>query len=132
MILRKGQPLKPVELDNAKLIGVIEPEKIRILVVDEIAGPKNPMLRKLAEIVGVFGPGIQAISYRYGIAIRRDQYPDDHLVAHECVHTFQYERLGGLVSFLREYLSECHTIGYPAGPLEQEAITCSARFGKNP
>ena len=41
---------------------------------------------------------------------------------HELVHTSQYERLGGFEAFLKQYLYECITIGYPAAPLEQEAI----------
>jgi hypothetical protein len=44
------------------------------------------------------------------------------------VHTLQYERLGGFQEFLRQYLYECITIGYPAAPLEQEAISTTARL----
>jgi hypothetical protein len=29
---------------------------------------------------------------------------------------------------LRQYLNECVTIGYPAAPMEQEAITTTARM----
>jgi hypothetical protein len=42
------------------------------------------------------------------------------------VHTAQYERLGGIEPFLRQYLRECLTIGYPEAPLEQEAIATIA------
>jgi hypothetical protein len=43
------------------------------------------------------------------------------------VHTAQYERLGGIVPFLRKYLFECVTIGYPQAPMEQEAIRVAAQ-----
>jgi hypothetical protein len=43
------------------------------------------------------------------------------LVVHELAHTAQYERLGGFHPFLSAYLGECLTVGYPNGPLEQEA-----------
>ena len=33
----------------------------------------------------------------------------------------QYERAGGIQFFLELYLNECLTLGYPNGPLEQEA-----------
>ena len=49
------------------------------------------------------------------------------MVVHELVHTFQYERLGSVEAFLAQYLQECLTIGYPAAPLEQEAILTTAR-----
>jgi hypothetical protein len=47
---------------------------------------------------------------------------------HELVHTAQYERLGGIVAFLRKYLSECATSGYRAAPLEEEAIAVAQRI----
>jgi hypothetical protein len=37
----------------------------------------------------------------------------------------QYERFGGVLPFLRQYLTECLTVGYPEAPLEQEAIALS-------
>ena len=50
-------------------------------------------------------------------------------MAHELVHTTQYERLGGIEAFLRPYLLECLSApGYPHGPMEQEAITTAARL----
>ena len=49
------------------------------------------------------------------------------LVAHECVHTGQYERMGGIKPFLKAYLRECIDPGYPNGPLEREAIERSRR-----
>ena len=52
---------------------------------------------------------------------------DRRLLAHECVHTGQYERLGGFKPFLKAYLRECIDPGYPDGPLEREAIERSRR-----
>ena len=42
-------------------------------------------------------------------------------MVHELAHTIQYERLGGIKPFLRAYLEECLSLGYPNGPLEQKA-----------
>jgi hypothetical protein len=36
--------------------------------------------------------------------------------------------LGSIRAFLKDYLVECITPGYPAGPLEQEAITKAAKI----
>jgi len=40
---------------------------------------------------------------------------------HELVHTHQYERLGGIEPYLRQYLTERQTFNYPNNPLEVEA-----------
>jgi hypothetical protein len=48
------------------------------------------------------------------------------IVVHELAHVAQYERLGGILSFLRKYLFECLTMGYVASPLELEAIAATA------
>jgi hypothetical protein len=49
------------------------------------------------------------------------------LIAHELVHAAQYERLGGILPFLRQYLVECLTIGYANAPMELEAAEMAAR-----
>jgi len=65
------------------------------------------------------------MALRYGIFVRKDCWGDRQLIAHECVHTAQYERCG-FRGFLEKYLRECLEIGYPAAPMEQEAILKSA------
>jgi len=50
------------------------------------------------------------------------------LVVHELAHTAQRERLGRVLPFLQQYLRECVTLGYPAAPLEQEAIKAAQRI----
>ncbi|MEM7147086.1 MAG: hypothetical protein AAF591_18340 [Verrucomicrobiota bacterium] len=124
--MAEGRVLDEGQRADASLMGVQHPERIRILLVDEISGPRNVLLRKLCDALGYFGPWISGITYRYGILIRRDRYPDRLLVAHECVHTGQYERCGSLAAFLKLYLRECLVEGYPNGPLEREAVERSA------
>ena len=71
----------------------------------------------------------EGLTLRYGIFIRADRWGRRLLVAHELVHTAQYERLGGFEAFLRPYLIECLTPpGYPNGPMEREAITTSEKL----
>jgi hypothetical protein len=64
---------------------------------------------------------------RYGIFIRSDCRGNRALVVHELAHTAQYERLGGFEPFLRQYLFECLTIGYPEAPIEQDAVAIATR-----
>ena len=80
------------------------------------------MLKAAAAAIQFLTPATRGLTLQYGIFIRSDCWRDRSLVAHELVHTAQYERLGGILPFLRQYLLECVTIGYPEMPMEQEAI----------
>lgn len=128
IILREGFPLDEEGLRDAEAVGVPDPSAVRILLVDAIPFPGNPFLLKMAAATGLYSQTTQGLSLRYGIYIRKDCFPDRRMVAHECVHTAQYERLGGFKPFLRQYLKECILIGYPESPLEQEAIQRSAHL----
>jgi hypothetical protein len=66
------------------------------------------------------------LTARYGIFIREAYWGDRRLIAHELAHTAQYERLGGITPFLRAYLTECLTSGYPRSALELEAVAAAA------
>ena len=73
-------------------------------------------------------PLTRGLTLRYGIFIRADCKSDRTMVIHELGHTAQYERLGGFEPFLRRYVFECLTIGYPEAPMEQEVIQLTARI----
>jgi hypothetical protein len=68
------------------------------------------------------------LTLRYGIFIRSDCRSDRTILVHELAHTTQYERLGGFEPFLRQYLSECLSVGYPAAPMEQAVIAIAERI----
>lgn len=122
IILRDGVPLNATQLADAKTIGVLHPEKVRLLKVLQIPLPDDPLLRDAAEQAKVISRDSVSQSLRYGIFIREDGWGIRTLVFHELVHTSQYERLGGFEPFIRQYFYECLTVGYPAAPLEQEAV----------
>ena len=124
-ILAEGVPLTAHQAFDAHLAGVKDPAKVRLLKVDFIPPPEDPILQKANELVHLVLPGTAGITFGYGIYIRDDRWDDRPLVVHELVHVGQYERFGSTEAFLRDYLDECLTIGYPNGPLEQEAIVRS-------
>ena len=128
-ILREGVPLLPEELADAKALGVRDPERVRLLCLASVPTPDDLTLRAAAAAVQFLTPATRGLALRYGIFVRRDCWRDRRLVAHELAHTAQYERLGGIEPFLRRYLFECLMIGYPAAPLEQEAIGAVERLG---
>jgi len=126
-ILREGVPLAEQEIIDAKVIGVREPERVRLLQVDSIPTPRHPILKAAAGAIRFLTPAPRGLTLHHGIFVRSDCWRDRSLLAHELVHTAQYERLGGILPFLRRYLFECVTIGYPEAPLEQQAIITASR-----
>jgi len=127
-ILAAGIALTATQLSDARRVGVAQPERIRLLVVDSIPRPDDPILRAASEATGLLSPFTAGLSLRYGIYVRSEFVDDRFLIAHELVHTAQYERCGGIIEFLRQYLHECLAIGYPDAPMEQEAIILSERL----
>ncbi len=127
-ILREGVPLTIEETADARALGVREPERVRLLSLASVPVPDDLILRAAAAAVQFITPATRGLALRYGIFVRSDCWRERRLIAHELAHTEQYERLGGIEPFLRRYLGECLTIGYPAAPMEQEAITAAGRL----
>jgi hypothetical protein len=127
-ILREGVPLSEQGLADARSLGVREPERVRLLALDSVPTPTDLTLRTAVAAIQCLTPATRGLALRYGIFVRSDCWGERRLIAHELVHTAQYERLGGIRPFLRQYLSECLTVGYPAGPMEQEAIATANRL----
>lgn len=127
-ILREGVPLSEQGLLDAGAVGVREPERVRLLALPCVPTPSDLTLKAAVAAIQFLTPATRGLALRYGIFVRLDCWGQRRLIAHELVHTAQYERLGGIRPFLRQYLTECLTVGYPAGPLEQEAIALAGRL----
>lgn len=120
-ILRQGAPLTMEQVVDARAAGVRSPERVRVLRTPSVPIP-YPMLAGWA---GFAAKDTAGMTLGYGIFIEESFWDDRLLWVHEMVHVAQYERLGGLKSFLREYLHECLSVGYGFGPLEREAMAVS-------
>ena len=125
-ILSHGVPLTDPEMNDARRVGVRNPEAIRLLPVHSMPRPDHPALRAACDAVDFLTSDTRGLTLGHGILIRQDCWRGRELVVHELVHTAQYERLGGIEPFLRQYLTECLTVGYPQAPMEQEAIAVAA------
>ncbi|MGC4043067.1 MAG: hypothetical protein QM758_04620 [Armatimonas sp.] len=126
-ILAEGVPLTETQLADARAMGVTHPECVRVLQVPKIPMPDHPDLVAAGTAAGLMGGGTIGLALRYGIYVRTGAESRE-LLAHELVHTGQYERLGSIEGFLQTYLTQCLTVGYPAALLEQEAIRLSANL----
>jgi hypothetical protein len=120
-VLRSGIALTPQQLTLARVLGVQHAERVRVVTATPIPLPVPPMARRVAQQAGWISPHIAGMTLGYGIVIRDDCCGDACLLAHELAHVAQYERLGGIAGFLRQYLRECVWPGYPHGVLEVEA-----------
>jgi hypothetical protein len=127
-ILREGVPLSEQGLADARSFGLRLPERVRLLALDSVPTPTDLTLKTAVAAIQFLTPATRGLALRYGIFVRNDCWGERRLIAHELVHTAQYERLGGIRPFLRQYLTECLTTGYPAAPLEQEAIAMVSRL----
>ena len=119
--LRHGRPLDASELEWAHRVGVRDARKIRVIEVDEMPRPAFRWMHGLAARWGLSLRDTLGLCLRYGIYLRRGGSDRWGTLVHECVHTAQCERLGGLWAFLDRYLMQCLQRGYEDAPLEVEA-----------
>jgi len=126
-VLCEGIRLSEAELADAKQIGVRNPERVRLLRVENIPVPAHPMLKAAAASINFLTAAPRGLALNFGIFVRADYWGDRALIAHELVHTAQYQRLGGILPFLQTYIFQCATVGYRNAPLELEAIATAAK-----
>ena len=94
-ILREGVPLSEQGLADARALGVREPERVRLLTLDSVPTPTDLTLKTAVAAIQFLTPATRGLALRYGIFVRSDCWGERPLIAHELVHTAQYERLGG-------------------------------------
>jgi hypothetical protein len=121
-ILRHGVGLTQRQLDDAAEVGVAHPDRVRVLIVSRVPFPINPVLRLAAHAFGLRPESTLGMSLGYGLYVRRDYQDSRRVFRHECMHTAQHERLGGLDRFIKAYFRECFHFGYLEAPLEREAM----------
>lgn len=121
-----GCTLNEGETADARRIGVLNPERVRLLRVPTVPLPGGATIAALGRWAGIPGGNTAGLTARYGIFIRADLWGDRRLIAHELAHTAQYERFGGVRPFIREYLAQCLADGYASADLELEAIAAAA------
>ena len=131
-ILRDGVPLSDCEISDARAVGVKEPERVRLLPVESIPAPTHPVLKAACTATNFVPAAPCGLTLFYGVFVRSDHWRDRALIVHELVHTAQYERLGGIEPFLRQYLLECATVGYTRSSMESEAISGATRLCEAP
>ena len=131
-ILREGRPLSEWEHRWARDVGVRRPEEVRILPVPRVPTPGLGFVRMFNNFFGLLSEGPTGMAVNYGIYLESSQATNPSLLVHELTHVAQFERLGGVEAFLREYLTQCVRDGYWDSDLEQEAREAAAPFTRPP
>jgi hypothetical protein len=120
-ILEHGTPLGPTHLADARLVGVQNPARVRVLVVNRIPLPEDEALSQAAQRTQIITTACRGMAIGYGIIIRADCWQNREVVVHQLVHVAQCERSGGLETFVQEYLCERRGANFSVGALEEEA-----------
>ena len=131
--LESGIPLNAQELSLAKEIGIQNPEKIRIVYVDEVPFPyENFPLKILGEALGFIGEGIinNAQVFGYSIYVRDGFVLNRPKLAHELVHVLQIERTS-LDLIITQHFSDLAEYGYDKAPLEVEAFKANKKYASD-
>jgi hypothetical protein len=116
----EGFPLKSNAIADARAVGVQHPERIRVLVVDQIPTPDDPLLATAAATIGFIGSSTAGLALGYAIFVRGGRL-SRRLLSHECRHVAQFERTGSLSDFLTTYLNELVATGYERCSFEVDA-----------
>ncbi|HAW93211.1 MULTISPECIES: hypothetical protein [unclassified Arsukibacterium] len=128
--LESGVALNAQELSLATDIGIQNPEKVRIVYVDEIPFPyENFALKTLGEALGFIGEGItnNAQVFGYSIYVRNGYELNRPKLAHELVHVLQIERTS-LDHIITKHFSDLAEYGYDKAPLEVEAFKANKDY----
>ncbi len=119
-ILSNGRPLTATGIKVARSVGVLDPERIRVELVESLPLPNDQMLRNVALQTGLIDPDMAGGAFGCGICACKDQ-ATNRLLAHECRHVFQCEVAGSIAAFLPAYLNEIVENGYFECPFEADA-----------
>lgn len=119
-LLPQGRPLSAQEIEVARKVGVENPSKIRVAVLEVFPMPADPELLVEAERYGLGSRFEGGRTSGYAIMLKPWVAEDKTVLTHELVHVGQHDRMGR-TAFLRRYLIEMELLGYARSPLELEA-----------
>lgn len=127
-ILQNGVPLSEPQIELARLASVQHPEKVRLLPVRSVPFPNDTILQQAAVDTGMLTNLNDAVSFGYGICLRKDLIGNRFLLARELVLVARHEQLGGIEPFLRKYLQQVIASGADLAPMEIEAAEMAERI----
>lgn len=123
-----GKRISSCMRERAKAMGVLEADKIRVVVQDEVPRPNDPKLLLLFEKIGINKAG--ALTLGHSIYMKPRFANSYTVLIHELVHVTQMETMGKR-KFIEEYGIQSLSLDYYKVPLEAEAFTKAALITAN-
>lgn len=121
-ILARGNALEERDIADARLAGVQDCARVRVLVVDRIPLPYNEALAEASRRAQIITNTSRGAAIGHGVMIRADCWGDRELLLHNLVHVAQCERSGGLEQWVRQYLCDRRgCANFTVGVFENEA-----------
>lgn len=121
-VFAHGTPLSPQHMADARLAGVRDCERIRMLVVDRIPLPEGDGLAEAARRTRIITEDTRCVGVGHAVIIRAEAWGDRELLLHNLVHIAQCERCGGLESWVKHYLLDRqNSATFTVGSFEDEA-----------
>ena len=119
--LAQGTALTPAQADLARAVGVRDPSRVRIHLVETLPAPRDPVLTTAAGRIGLMPQAADGMTLGYAVLIKRGAEGDRQLLRHELRHVSQYEREGGIRPFLAKHIPDLMRHGYRDSPFERDA-----------
>jgi len=120
--------LTDVEQDIARAAGVENVEAVHVVKVDRVPFPDDPRLAGLCNRDGFLGAQTLGLTLGHVLYLTEAATESIEILAHECCHVAQTERLGSIDAFIRAYIAELVEYGYAFAPLELEAQRVGRRI----
>ena len=117
----EARRLRPNEQTVAEAAGVTHVSDVRIVIVDGMPRPDDPLLAALCDRYGFLGERTLGLTLGHAIFLTPQVAENVEILAHECCHVAQVEQFGSVRSFVRQYIKELIEYGYAFAPLELEA-----------
>lgn len=122
-----ARQLNSQEQALAKEVGVKDPTRVRIALVEEMPLPHEEPLRTMALKLGYGNQSIAGGSIGHLVWINKRHAGNRALLAHELVHVAQQEHMSQ-EQYFRRYMVELAVVGYARSPLEVEANAVMPRY----
>lgn len=122
---QEGQKISPCMIERARAIGVLNPEKVRIVNQTNLPKPSDALTLELYKKIGVDKDSVGALTLGHSIYIKPKYYQSYNILLHEFVHVMQMERLG-VKKYVEDYIVQSLSLDYYKVPLEAEAFEKSA------
>lgn len=120
IIQESGFELNEAGVRLARTVGVSYPEKIKVMLIDEIPQIDNVKIRSLAKSLGMLRQPALGMTFGHSIYIANGK-GSTRLYSHEFRHVFQCEQYPTLADYASEYISQLLEFGYHRAPLEIDA-----------